>query len=101
MTDKEILRGLLIYLNRVMSDVDAGEPFDKEKLPDYSGHEQEFLLDMVIEQLQGMMDAYGHMKSVLMRMSKGGKPLQIRANMCCANIEEDLEAYEKEMEGKE
>lgn len=95
MTDKELLQGLLIYFNRVMSDVDAGEPFDKEKLPDYSGHEQEFLLDMVVEQMQGMMDAYVHMRSVLMQISKNGKPLQIRDNMCWANIEEDLEVYEK------
>lgn len=102
MTDKELLRGLLIYLNRVMADVDAGEPFDKEKLPDYKGHEQEFLIDMVVEQLQGMMDAYGHMKSILMRMSKDGKPLQIRVNMCWANVKEDLEAYEKAyLENKE
>lgn len=95
MTDKEILRDLLIYLNRVMADVDAGEPFGKEELPDYSGREQEFLIDMVVKQLQGMMDAYVHMRSVLMQISKNGKPLQIRDNMCWANIEEDLEVYEK------
>lgn len=95
MTDKELLRDLLIYFNRVMSDADAGEPFDKERLPYYSGREQEFLIDMVVEQLQGMMDAYVHMKSVLMQISKDGKPLRIRNNMCWANIEDDLNAYEK------
>ena len=97
MTDRELLRDLLIYFNRVMADVDAGESFDKEKLPDYIGHEQGFLIDMVVEQLQGMLDAYGHMKSVLMQMSKDGKPLQIRDNMCCTNIKESLEKYEKYM----
>ena len=97
MTDKELLRDLLIYFNRVMADVDTGESFDKEKLPDYIGHEQGFLIDMVVEQLQGMLDAYGHMKSVLMQMSKDGKPLQIMDNMCCTNIKESLEEFEKYM----
>lgn len=95
MTDKELLQGLLTYFNNVMVDVEAGESFDKEVLPDYRGHDQEFRIDMIVDLFNGMMDAYAHMKSVLMQISKDGKPLRIRNNMCWANIKDDLDAYEK------
>ena len=95
MTDKELLQGLLTYFNNVMVDVEAGESFDKEVLPDYSGYDQEFRIDMIVELFNGMMEAYAHMKSVLMQISKDGKPLRTRNNMCWANIEDDLDAYEK------
>lgn len=95
MTDKELLQDMLAYFNNVMVDVEAGESFDKEVLPDYKGHEQEFRIDMIVELFNGMMETYAHMKSVLMQISKEGKPLRIRNNMCWANIEDDLDAYEK------
>lgn len=100
MTDKELLQGLLTYFNNVMVDVEAGESFDKEVLPDYRGHDQEFRIDMIVDLFNGMMDAYAHMKSVLMQISKDGKPLQIRGNMSWINIMDDLDAYEKAYEKK-
>ena len=96
MTDKELLQGLLTYFDNVMVDVEAGDSFDKERLPDYSGHEQEFRIDMIVELFNGMMETYARMKSFLMQISKDGKPLQIRNNMCWANIKGDLDAFIKD-----
>lgn len=93
--DKELLRGLLTYFDSVMVDVEAGDSFDKERLPDYSGNEQEFRIDMVVELFNGIMETYARMKSVLMQISKDGKPLLTRGNMSWINIMEDLDAYEK------
>ena len=95
MTDKELFQGLLTYFYNVMVDVEAGDSFGKERLPAYSDNEQEFRIDMIVEIFNGMMETYARMKSVLMQISKDGKPLQKRGNMSWINIMDDLDAYEK------
>lgn len=94
MTDKELLQGLLTYFDSVMVDVEAGDTFDKEQLPDYSGHDEEFRIDMIVDLFNGMMETYARMKSLLMKISKDGKPLHLGNNMSWINIISDLEAYE-------
>lgn len=97
-SDKELLQGLLTYFDNVMVDVEAGDSFDKERLPDYSGHEQEFRIDMIVELFNGMMETYARMRATLMKISKDGKPLHIGDNMSWINIIGDLEAYDKTYE---
>ena len=48
--DKELLKELVGYLDNVMVDTEEGKPFEDREVPDYSGHELEFKIDMMIEQ---------------------------------------------------
>ena len=64
-SDKELLKELVEYFDEVMVDVEEGKPFDKVKVPDYSGHELEFRMDMLIERFHDMMRSYLYTKDRL------------------------------------
>ena len=64
-SDKELLKELVEYFDEVMVDVEEGKPFEEVKVPDYSGHELEFRMDMLIERFHDMMRSYLYTKDCL------------------------------------
>lgn len=78
--DKELLKELVEYFDDVMVDVEEGKPFDKVKIPDYSGHELEFRIDMLIERFQEMMRSYLYTKDCLERIIMDLRSLPVMGN---------------------
>lgn len=95
--DKELLKELVEYFDDVMVDVEEGKPFDKVEIPDYSGHELEFRIDMMTERFQEMMKAYLYTKDCLERIIVDLKSLPVMGNRCCPNVNDFLTEYEKRM----
>lgn len=96
-SDKELLKELVEYFDNVMVDTEEGKPFEDREVPDYSGHELEFKIDMVIEQFLNMMRYYLYTKDRVMSIIMDLKPMPVMSNTCCANINEFLEKLEKRM----
>lgn len=99
-SDKIILKELIGYIYDVMVDTDEGAPFEDREVPDYSGHELEFKIDMVIEQFLNIMRYYLYTKDRVMSIIMDFKHLSVMSNTCCANINDFLEEYEKEYKTK-
>ena len=93
--DRELLKELLEYFEGVMAGVEDGKPFEKRDVPDCSDHDLEFWIDMVIREFDNMMCTYSAMRNFIMRTN--GWQKKTGGNMCCTNIKESLEAYEKYM----
>lgn len=93
-SDKELLKELVEYFDNVMVDTEEGKPFEDREVPDYRGHELEFKIDMVIDFLHDMMCTYSAMRNFIFRPNDKQKEGD---NMCCTNINEFLEEYEKRM----
>jgi len=93
--DKELLKELVEYFDDVMVDVEGGKPFDKVEVPDYSGHELEFRMDMLIERFQDMMRSYLYTKDCLERIIMDLRSLPVMGNRCCPNVNDFLKEYEK------
>lgn len=93
-SDKELLKELVEYSDNVMVDTEEGKPFEDREVPDYRGHELEFKIDMVIDFLHDMMCTYPAMRNFIFRPND---KQNTGDNMCCANINEFLEKYEKRM----
>ena len=92
--DKELLKELVEYFDNVMVDVEEGKPFEKVEIPDYSGHELEFRIDMLTERFQDMMRSYLYMRDCLERIIVDLKSLPVMGNS--PQVSELLEKYEKE-----
>ena len=97
--DKELLKELVEYLDEVMVDVEEGKPFDKVETPDYSGHELDFRIDMLIERFQDMMRSYLDTKDCVMRIIVDLKSLPIMGNS--PQVKDFLEKCEKEYKNKD
>ena len=93
--DKELLKELVEYFDDVMVDVEEGKPFDKVDVPDYSGHELEFKIDMVLELFQNLMRSYLYTKDCLERIIVDLRSLPVMGNRCCPNVNDFLKEYEK------
>ena len=93
--DKELLKELVEYFDDVMVDVEEGKPFEEVKVPDYSGHELEFKIDMVLELFQNLMRSYLYTKDCLERIIVDLKSLPVMGNRCCPNVNDFLKEYEK------
>ena len=91
--DKELLKELVEYFDNVMVDVEEGKPFEKVEIPDYSGHELEFRIDMLTERFQDMMRSYLYMRDCLERIIVDLKSLPVMGNS--PYVKEFLEKYEK------
>ena len=96
-SDKELLKELVEYFDDVMVDVEEGKPFDKVEVPDDSGHELEFRIDMLIERFQDMMRSCLYTKDCLERIIVGLKSLPVMNNRCWPNVNDFLTEYEKRM----
>lgn len=93
-SDKELLKELVEYFDEVMVDVEEGKPFEKVKVPDDSGHELEFKIDMVLELFQNMMRSYLYTKDCLMRIIMDLESLPVMGNSPqVKNFLEKLEKY--------
>lgn len=92
-----MLKELVEYFDNVMVDVEEGKPFDKVEVPDDSGHELEFKIDMVLELFRNMMRSYLYTKDCLMRIIMDLRSLPIMNNRCCPNVNDFLTEYEKRM----
>lgn len=99
MTDKELLQGLLTYFDSVMVDVEAGESFDKEELPDYKGHDQEFRIDMIVERFQDFMRSYLYTKDCLESIIVDLKSLPVMGKS--PQVKDFLEKLEKKCKNKD
>ena len=94
-SDKELLKELLEYFDGVMDDVVEGKPFEKVDVPDYSGHELEFRIDMMTERFQDMMNAYLVMKDSITRISDNLESLAVMSNIYWKNANDSLGECEK------
>lgn len=92
--DKELLKELVEYFDNVMVDVEEGKPFDKVDVPDYSGHELEFKIDMVLELFQNLMRSYLYTKDCLERIIMYLRSLPVMGNS--PQAKDFLEKLEKE-----
>ena len=97
-SDKELLKELLEYFDEVMVDVEEGKPFDKVEVPDDSGHELEFRIDMLIERFQDMMRSCLYTKDCLERIIVGLKSLPVMGKS--PQVKDFLEKLEKECKNK-
>ena len=95
--DKELLKELIEYFDEVMVDVEEGKPFEKVDVPDCSGHELEFKIDMVLELFQNLMRSYLYTKDCLERIIMDLRSLPVMDNRCCPNVNDFLTEYEKRM----
>ena len=94
-SDKELLKELVEYFDEVMVDVEEGKPFDKVKVPDDSGHELEFRIDMLIERFQDMMRSCLYTKDCLERIIVDLRSLPIMGKS--PQVKNFLTEYEKRM----
>ena len=94
-SDKELLKELVEYFDEVMVDVEEGKPFDKVKVPDYSGHELEFRMDMLIERFHDMMRSYLYTKDCLESIIVDLTSLPIMGKS--PQAKDFLEKYEKDV----
>ena len=97
-SDKELLKELVEYFDNVMEDVEGGKPFEKVDVPNYSGHELEFRIDMLIERFQDMMRSYLYTKDCLERIIVDLKSLPVMGNS--PQVKDFLEKLEKECKNK-
>ena len=93
--DKELLKELVEYFDDVMVDVEGGKPFDKVEVPNYSGHELEFRMDMLIERFQDMIRSYLYTKDCLESIIVDLASLPIIGNS--PQAKDFLEKLEKDM----
>ena len=93
-SDKELLKELVEYFDDVMVDVEEGKPFEKVEIPDYSGHELEFRIDMLIERFQEMMRSCLYTKDCLMCIIVDLKSLPIMGTS--PQVKDFLEKLENE-----
>ena len=91
--DKELLKELVEYFDDVMVDVEEGKPFEEVKVPNYSGHELEFRIDMLIERFQDMMRSCLYTKDCLERIIMDLRSLPIMGHS--PYVKDFLEKYEK------
>ena len=91
--DKELLKELVEYFDDVMVDVEEGKPFDKVDVPDYSGHELEFKIDMVLELFQNLMRSYLYTKDCLERIIMDLRSLPVMGKS--PQVKDFLQKYEK------
>ena len=94
-SDKELLKELVEYFDDVMVDVEGGKPFDKVEVPDYSGHELEFRIDMLIERFQDMMRSCLYTKDFLESIIMDLRSLPIMGKS--PQVKNFLTEYEKRM----
>ena len=92
-SDKELLKELVEYFDEVMVDVEGGKPFDKVEVPDYSGHELEFRMDMLIERFQDLMWSCLYTNGCLERIIADLKSLPIMSHSPYSK--DILEKYKK------
>lgn len=92
-SDKELLKELVEYFDNVMVDVGEGKPFEKVKAPDYSSHELEFRIDMLIERFQDLMWSCLYSKDYLERIIVDLKSLPVMSHSPYAK--DILEKYKK------
>ena len=97
-SDKELLKELVEYFDEVMVDVEEGKPFEKVDVPNYSGQELEFRIDMLIERFQDMMRSYLYTKDCLERIIVDLKSLPVMGNS--PQVKDFLEKLEKECKNK-
>ena len=93
--DKELLKELVEYFDDVMVDVEEGKPFEEVKVPNYSGHELEFRIDMLIERFQDMMRSCLYTKDCLERIIVDLKSLPVMGKS--PQAKDFLEKLEKDM----
>ena len=97
-SDKELLKELVEYFDEVMVNVEEGKPFDKVEVPDDSGHELEFRMDMLMERFQDMMRSCLYTKDCLERIIVGLKSLPVMGKS--PQVKDFLEKLEKECKNK-
>ncbi len=93
--DKELLKEVVEYFDEVMVDVEGGKPFEKLEVPDYSGHELEFRIDMLIERFQDMMNNLLYYKEFFHTYQNGTDE-----GICLPNVNDFLEKLENKCKNK-